>query len=507
MTAVNLRPLAFALSSRRTFAVTLLSFSSGLPLGLVWVAVPDWMQQAGFDIRVIGLVTLTHAPWTFKIWAPLMDRYPLPFLGRRRGWILATQLALTVLTASLAGLGHHPDGPWVLLALCLAIAIASASQDIVYDAYTVDVLRPEEQGVAVGARMGLYRGAMFVAGGLAITASSWVSWPAVNAGLAALYLPLVLVTVRAPEPEVTSAGPRTLRAAIWEPFLELMARHRAVEILAFVMLYKLADNLAQSLQRPFLEQMGYDALDRGLALATVGWIMTVGGAFLGGAVTTVIGLGHSLWLFGVLQLASNLGYVLLANSDVDRPLMYAALGFETLTSGMAMGAFGVLLLRLTRKRFSATQYALLSSLFGLPRLLGGPITGVVVDAVGWSTFYVLTLAAGIPGLVMLARFVPLGVREPTFEAAPPAVGPPPSRATVLRAGITTFVVVAAVLLAGSAALAVAKAHRAGESLPYAAALASRLVPVDASAALELAGTALISLIAGLLATAHRRASR
>lgn len=411
--------LVRALSSRRTVAVALLSFSSGLPLGLVWIAIPDWLRKSGVDIRLVGLFTLTQAPWMFKIvWSPLMDRFSPPVargLGRRRGWILLTQIALAALTMALAGIGDRPETPWVIFALGLALAFAAASQDIVLDAYAVEVLEPEEQGIAVGARTALYRAAMYVAGALAITLAGWWSWGAVNLLLAALYLPMIAVTLWGPRSPAAALAPSSLRDAVWEPFIELLGRPRAIEILAFVVLYKFADQLAQSLQRPFLFDMGYSDLDRGLALGTVGLAGTIIGTFAGGALTSWLGLGRSLWIFGGLQIVSNVGFILVSQTAVNRPLMYGAMGFESLTTGLGMGAFGVLLLRLTRKRFSATQYALFSSLFGLSRLIAGPITGAVVHALGWTTFFWLTMVAGLPGLALLARFVPFGAYDPRFE--------------------------------------------------------------------------------------------
>ena len=416
--------LGRAMRSWRTAAVALLSFSSGLPLGLVWYSIPDWMRDIGVDIRVVGLFTLAQAPWAFKVvWAPLMDRYVPPFWGRRRGWMAVTQIALAVLGLLLAGVGGHPDAIWVVGALALAIALASASQDIAVDAYAVEVLHEDEQGAAVGARIALYRAAMVVSGGAAITAAGRLGWPAVNVLLALAYLPMLWLTWKAPEPELRTAAPRNLREAVWHPFLGFLARHRALEILAFVLLYKFADQLAQALTRPFLIDMGYSADHRGIALATVGMVATIVGAFFGGWVTTLAGLGHSLWIFGFLQIFSNLGYYLLSRAgEPSLPLMYSATSFELLTSGLGTGAFSVLLLRMTQKRFSATQYALFTSLFALPRLLAGPITGFVVDAIGWSAFFLSTLVMGIPGLLMLARFVPPGVKEPTFtvDEAPSA---------------------------------------------------------------------------------------
>jgi PAT family beta-lactamase induction signal transducer AmpG len=420
VTPASLTVLFAALLSRRTLSVSLLSFASGLPLGLVWYALPDWMRDIGVDIRVVGLLTLAQAPWSVKvIWSPLMDRYVPPFWGRRRGWMAVTQIALAALVLLLAGAGERPEAIWVVGALAFAIAIASASQDIAIDAYAVDVLRKEEQGAAVGARLAFYRAAMLVSGGAAITLAARIGWPAVNALLALVFALMVALTWRSPEPEAQPAPPRTLRDAVWLPFAEMLRRHRALEILAFVVLYKLGDQLTQSLTRPFLIDMGYDAVHRGIALATLSVVLTILGTFAGGIVTTLAGLGHALWIFGVVQIFSNAGYFLL--SVLDRPnlvAMYAGVGFEVFTAGLGMGAFGVLLLRLTEKRFSATQYALFSSLMAVPRVVAGPITGFTVDAVGWPAFFLITMVLGIPGLMMLARFVPPGVREPDFDPAP-----------------------------------------------------------------------------------------
>jgi len=495
--------LGRALSSWRTASVTLLSFSAGLPLGLVWISIPDWMGTAGIDIRIIGLTTLAHAPWTFKmLWSPLMDRFAPAWLGRRRGWIALTQILLFVLTLLFAGVGSDPETPWVVLAFALAIAFASASQDIVIDAYAVEILRPEERGIAVGARIALYRAAMQIAGAVTITVAGWTSWPLACAVLATLYVPMFLVTLRAPEPETTVEAPSTIRESVWLPFLGFLSRHRALEILAFVFFYKFSDQLAQSLMRPFFSEMGYDHIDRGIALGTVGFIGTVAGTFIGGALTTTLGLGRSLWIFGFLQIFSNVGYILVANSAVNRPLFYGAMSFETVTTGLGMGAFGVLLLRMTQKRFSATQYALFSSLFALPRLIAGPVTGVVVHAVGWTSFFVFTMLAGIPGLVLLARFSPWGVREPIFAVEPPRHREPLTPgALVLRAvlGCGIALILALVVAATLQAL---ESMRAGESgFDLAAHLSMLLLPASVGGVLTLVGCGVFSLVVGLATAA------
>lgn len=492
------------MASWRTASVSLLAFSSGLPLGLVWIAIPDWLRNAGVDIRVVGLVTLAQAPWSFKIlWSPLMDRYTPPWLGRRRGWVAAAQVTLFAFTLLLAGVGHRPETPWVIGALALAIAFASATQDIAYDAYTVDVLRPEEQGVAVGARAAIYRAAMYVAGGLSITAAGWYSWPLVNAALAGLYLPMLVITWKAPEPADSPRAPRSLQEALWLPFLGLLARSRALEILAFVFCYKLADNLAGALLRPFLVDRGYGDFDRGVALATIGLLATIVGTFVGGALTTAIGLGHALWVFGFLQIFSNLGYVLLARTGVDRPLMYGATGFESLTSGLGTGAFSVLLLRLTERRFSATQYALFSSLFGLPRILSGPISGFAVDAMGWEGFFWSTMVAGVPGMVLLLRFVPPGVREPQFAVAPPHDRRPLGAAGLVSRGVgggVTGLALGGVCIASLAALK-ANRTRLASGFPLGTELIALVRPADVGGWLQLSGLLIFATISGLCTAA------
>ncbi len=398
-------------------SVALLSFSSGLPLGLVWLAIPAWMARVGVDIKVIGLFTLAQAPWSFKLlWSPSMDRFPPPFLGRKRGWILLAQITLLLLALALAGVSRHPEAVWVIGAVALAIAFASATQDVAVDAYAVEVLRRDEQGAATGARTAFYRGGMLVAGGVSITLAAETSWVFVNVLLGLLYLPMMVVTWFAPEPAALPPPPHTLREAVVGPFLGLLGQPRALEILAFVVLYKLSDNLTQALIRPFLVQTGFGDFDVGIATATIGEVAAIVGAVAGGLLTDRIGMGRALWIFGLLQMLSNLGYAAVAQVGVNRPLMYSAQAFELGTSGLGMGAFGVLLLRLTEKRFSATQYALLSSLFTLPRILAGPLAGVLADALGWRNFFVLTVAFGFPGLVLLARFVPWGVRDLDFEA-------------------------------------------------------------------------------------------
>ncbi|MFI4945683.1 MAG: AmpG family muropeptide MFS transporter [Burkholderiales bacterium] len=500
--------LRSVVGSWRLLSVSLLSFASGLPLGLVWLAIPAWMAREGVDIRVIGLFTLAQAPWSFKLlWSPWMDRYPPPFLGRKRGWILVGQVVLFALTLWLAGVSDRPEALWVIGGLTLAIAFASATQDIAIDAYAVEVLEREEQGIATGSRTAFYRAAMQVAGGASITLAAESSWAFVNLLLALLYLPFMVVTALAPEPPSLPPAPRTLREAVWGPFVGFLAQHRALEILAFVVLYKLSDNLTQSLTGPFLVQTGFNDVDVGLARTTIGQAAAIGGTFLGGVLTDRIGLGRSLWIFGFLQLASNLGYAVVAQAGVNRPVMYAAHAFEHVSSGLGSGAFGVLLLRLTQKRFSATQYALLSSLFTLPRVLAGPVTGVLAMAMGWRDFFVLTVLFGVPGLVMLARFVPFRARDVEFEVRAPSRGEPLTRAALawrvaLGAAATFLVALGGLVLAAGLS-----GVRAGRGFTVGPALASVFGPRTIADWTTTASLVVLAVLGGLATAATLVARR
>jgi PAT family beta-lactamase induction signal transducer AmpG len=494
--------------SWRLASVCLQQIASGLPLGLVWIAIPTWLTQAGVDIKLVGLFTLAQAPWSFKfVWSPLMDRYPLPFLGRKRGWIFVTQMLLLVLTMWLAGVSDHPEAIWIIGALSLAMGFAAASQDIAIDAYAVEVLRKEEQGAAVGARTAMYRAAMFISGGLAITLGAQYSWKLVNFALALIYVPMLFITARSPEPERLPQPPRSLRDAVWGPFVGFLAQHRALEILAFVVLYKLSDNLTQALTGPFFVQTGFSAADVGVGRSGMAVAATLVGTFLGGLFTNRLGLGRALWIFGFLQIFSNLGYALVAQVGPNRAVMYAAVAFELGSSGLGSGAFGVLLLRLTQKQFSATQFALLTSLFSIARVLAGPPAGWLADTLGWRDFFILTLPVGIPGLVMLSRFVPWSVREPEFNVAAPSWGSPLTRKRLaLRAALASAIAWLAGL-AAMASLEAIRSYRAKLGFNFAAQVRTILHPQGLGTWTTFVGLLLLALTVALITAATLAARR
>lgn len=440
MSSARRASILSAFTSRRLGAVSLLSLSSGLPLGLVITAVPAWLALAKVDIKTIGLLSLAQLPYGFKfMWAPLMDSIRPPFMGSRRGWIFLCQLGLGLMAgalgfvaaavptctpgspscAALAPLDAHLVS--AVAALSFLIAFASASQDIAYDAYAVEVLEKDEHGAAVGARSALYRVGLWMSGNIAITLAPFWGWSWTLMAQGVVYLALLPVTVLAPEPAQIAGRPRTLKEALWGPLVGFLGRPRALEITAFVLLYRLADSIAGALISPFLLQHGFSPFDVGVVRGGVGVAGTVLGTILGGSLAGRVGLSRALWICGVLQIVSNSGYALIAliaptTGSVTLPMLAVSINFplqlaifvETLTGGMGWGAFGVLLLRLTDKRFSATQYALFSSLVGLARTFVGPVAGVMADALGWRDFFLLTMAFGIPGMLMLRRFAPWG---------------------------------------------------------------------------------------------------
>ncbi len=521
----TLASLEAALTSRRIGAVALQSFASGLPLGLVWIALPAWLAYRGVDIKAVGLFSLAQAPWTFKfLWSPLMDRYSPGFLGRKRSWMIVSQVFLMLGIASLAFQASAPR-VGVVAAIAVFVAFWSASQDIAIDGYAVEVLEKGEQGAAVGARVALYRSATLLSGAVAITLGERLGWAAVFVGLALLSLPLLGVVVWSPEPPPVSRAPATLREAVFEPLAGIFRKSRALEIVAFLLLYKFGENLATALTRPFLIQKCFSPEDVGLATATIGLVVIIAGTFFGGWMSERIGLGRALWIFGLIQAVGFLGYVAVdrmtagvpcaagpgafVQPPASRIAMYGAVGVENLCQGMATGAFGVLLLRLTQKQFSATQYALFSSIFALGRTLAGPPAGFLVDAIGWTPFFLVSVFASIPGLVLLQRFVPFRVREPDLEVEEERERRPVTRGQLLlrsgTAGAAGFLAGAAT----SALLAALKALRArpGSSLGFFSELARLLSPMTASDWIRLAGPLVLGGVTALAAAAVLSARR
>lgn len=389
--------------SRRVLLLVALGFSSGLPLALTAGTLQAWLAVEGVDIVTIGWFSLVGQPYTYKfLWAPLMDRYAPPFLGRRRGWLAATQLALAAAIVLMGSLSPR-DSPWLVGACALAVAFLSASQDIVVDAYRTDVLRPEERGAGAAVSVLGYRLAMLVSGaGALVLADQWLGWHGAYWLMAALMTVGMAATWLALEPPGAASAPRTLDEAVRRPLAEYFSRQGALALLALVVLYKLGDAFAGNLTTAFLLRgPGFSATEVGAINKGFGLAATIAGALLGGAAMARLGLYRALLVFGLLQALTNLGFMLLAGAGRHYGLMVAVIGAENLCGGMGTAAYVALLMALCDRRFSATQYALLSALSALGRVYVGPSAGYLVEALGWMQFFFFTFLIALPGVTIL----------------------------------------------------------------------------------------------------------
>lgn len=394
---------AAAFRSRTILLLMLLGFSSGLPLALTAGTLQAWLAIEGVDIVTIGWFALVGQPYTYKfLWAPLMDRYAPPFLGRRRGWLAATQLALLALIALLGSLSPK-DSPWLTGLAALAVAFVSASQDIVVDAYRADILRAEERGAGAAVSVLGYRLAMLVSGaGALVVADQWLGWQGTYWLMAGLMVVGMAATWFALEPGGAAAAPKSLDAAFTQPMAEFFSRQGAVWILLLVVLYKLGDAFAGNLTTAFLlTGPGFSATEVGAINKGFGLVATIVGALAGGALMARLRLFRALLLFGALQAITNLGFMLLAASGKNYALMVVVIGAENLCGGMGTAAYVALLMALCDRRFSATQYALLSALSAIGRVYVGPAAGYMVSALGWTPFFFATFVIALPGIVML----------------------------------------------------------------------------------------------------------
>ncbi|RQM39412.1 muropeptide MFS transporter AmpG [Erwinia psidii] len=391
-------------TQRKAALLLLLGFASGLPLALSSGTLQAWMAVENIDIKTIGFFSLVGQAYVFKfLWSPLMDRYTPPFLGRRRGWLLMTQILLIVGIA-LMGFMQPSRDLTLLAALAVLIAFCSASQDIVFDAWKTDVLPAEERGSGAAISVLGYRLGMLVSGGLALwIADRYIGWNAIWWVMAAMMLPGVIATLIASEPDDTVLPPKNLEEAVVAPLRDFFNRNNAWLILSLIVLYKLGDAFALSLSTLFLIRgVGFDAGEVGLINKTLGLTAAILGALFGGMLMQRLSLFRALMLFGILQAVSNLAYWGLSVTDKHLYSMAAAVFVENLCGGMGTAAFVALLMTLCNKSFSATQFALLSALSAVGRVYVGPLAGWFIEAWGWPTFYAFSVVAALPGLLLLA---------------------------------------------------------------------------------------------------------
>lgn len=395
-------------------ALLLLGFASGLPLFLTSRTLQAWMTVEKVDLTAIGLFSLVSLPYSLKfLWSPLLDRFVPPFFGRRRGWLVITQVALTCAIAAMSW--QHPSQALQLLAInALAIAFFSATQDIAFDAYRTDVLERQEMGAGAAVAVLGYRIALLLTGSAALILADRLPWQLVYLCLAGLMALSVVFSIWAPEPKASAVFPASLREATVLPFQEFFQRSggiQAILILVFIVLYKLGDSLVNNMATPFLLQTGFTQTDIGAIQGGMGLLATIVGTLLGGAFLSQLGINRSLWVFGGVQALSNLAYFILAQLGQNYPFMVLAINIENFCGGLGTAAFVAFLMSLCDRRFSATQYALLSSLMAVSRDILVAPAGKIAQEMGWSSFFLLTLIAALPGLLLLPWFAPWQTRS------------------------------------------------------------------------------------------------
>jgi PAT family beta-lactamase induction signal transducer AmpG len=390
------------LGNARVSAALTLGFASGLPFNLPQSTLQAWLASLDVDLKTIGWLTLVGLPYAFKfLWAPLLDRFVPPFLGRRRGWIVLLQAALALVIAAL-GLRPPNEAIYAVAVLALLLSFLSASQDVVIDAYRTDTLRPVERGLGSSAVQLGWRLASLVSGAVALVLSKFIGWRDTYFVMALLMAATVVLTLFAPEPERRVMPPRTLRAAVLEPLGELLARPGALALVGLVVLYKVGDAAALSLSTAFLiKGVGFTAEQVGAVAKTTSLAAILVGTVIGGLVFARLGLYRSMMIFGVLQAATNLLYSWLAVTGHSMPVMIVAVGVDNLAGAMGATVFGAFIMALCDPRFSAFQFAILSSLSATARSVMGPIAAAIVGTIGWPRFFVVTFLAASPGLIAL----------------------------------------------------------------------------------------------------------
>jgi PAT family beta-lactamase induction signal transducer AmpG len=388
-------------------AILFLSFASGLPLNLTGSTLQAWLAYDKVDIKTIGLFSLVGFPYILKfLWAPLLDRYLPPLLGRRRGWILIFQLGLAIGIGVMA-FSSPTREPYALAVIALIVAFLSASQDIVFDAYRVDVIPPSERALAAAATTFGYRSAAMFAGAVILVVTSYIGWRLAYLLVAAIMFATMFATIAAPEPSASILAPRTLRDAVLLPLRDLIDKKGAWGFLALVLLYKVGDAFALSLYSAFMVKgVGLSPTELSVGKVTM-TISTMIGVAMGGLIYMRWGMFRSLLIFGIGQAFTNLLYMWLALSGKLLWLAILATAVDNLIGGMGQAAYVAFLVSMCSASYSATQYALLSAMASVPRVLMGAIAGQVVDRVGWANFFVVTFVTAAPGMLLLA-----GLRRP-----------------------------------------------------------------------------------------------
>lgn len=415
-----------ALLNRRMLICILTGFSSGLPLYLLLNLVPAWLRTEGLSLKMIGLFALVGFPYTWKfLWAPLLDRYALPLMGRRRGWMLLTQILLLGAIALLGQISPTAQLPLVL-GLTALIAFLSATQDIVLDAFRRELLPEIELGIGNAIHVNAYKIAGLVPGSLSLILADHLPWGTVFLITALFMLPGAAMSLFAAEPAASAKTPRSLREAVIEPFHEFFSRQgvqSALLILLFILLYKLGDSLCTALATPFYLDMGFTKTQIGFVAKNAGLWPSVVGGLLGGLWMVTLGINRALWIFGVLQWLAIAGFAWLAwlgpaEADAARLSVLAiVIGVEAAGVGLGTTAFVAWMARTTHPAYTATQLALFTSLMAVPRTFINASAGWLVEGMGWFNFFVLCFMLAVPGMLLLLKVAPWHERIDPNQAA------------------------------------------------------------------------------------------
>lgn len=398
-----------AILNRRMLICVFTGFTSGLPLYILFQLVPAWLRVEGVGLKEIGFFALVQIPYAWKfLWSPVIDRFTLPFLGHRRGWMLVMQLVLLV---SIATLGFLKPGIsiWTIAYLSAAIAFFSASQDIVLDAYRRELLPDVELGLGNTIHVQAYRLSGLVPGALALILADHMAWHSVFIIVALFMCVGIGMTLVVDEAIKDPDPPKTMVDAVIEPFKEFIQRRglsSALLILLFLFCYKLGDSMATALQSPFYIDVGFSLTQIGTIAKFASLVAAIFGGLVGGVLMIKLGINRALWLFGIVQVVSILGFAVLSEVGANPWVLGVTVSLEYLGVGLGTAAFVAFIARSTNPKFAATQFALLTAVASLPRILASSVTGVIVEQVGWTNFFLLCTVLAVPGMLLLFKVAP-----------------------------------------------------------------------------------------------------
>ena len=409
--------------SWKMMAMFFFGFSSGFPFYIIKDVLKLWMTESGVDLATIGLFSALGLPYTLKfVWSPLMDGYVPRFLGRRRGWILIAQIGLMVSIALIGQFDPSKSLFWIVF-MALCINFFGASQDIALDAFRREYLTSDELGFGTGVWMNAWRLGMYVSIGIALLTELNISWASIHIILALMMGIGILTTFFVPEPKVDAPPPVSVKEAVIEPFVEFFKRHGAVLVLLFILLYKIGDNMAGAMTIPFILKMGFSKTEYFIIVKGIGMFGLFGGVILGGSIMIRLGIAKSLWVFGILQAISTALFAIMVMVDhtsliwveYRQVILGCIIGFEFFSTGLGQAAYATYMAIQTNKRFTATQYALLTSLMAVPGVVAASATGFMAKYLGWDVFYFLCAIIAVPGLLLLFKIAPWNASNEELE--------------------------------------------------------------------------------------------